>query len=199
MRSRSRDNTPGGSCGDVFLKTQSYIEFWIRIRFLKRKNQVDTLTKALNKSIGLNLVLYMEFDQFLVLKFQFPFACQLYRPDKSIWKNFIPVFCTWNWNNHHLVHLWKVSLFLCFSMVTAACHVLLIIHNFTIQEHFELSPLQVDTFYLLFIIFHSNINISFRLSFISSVGCFVIQLILTGGLPKSLCIRLHAQAGFRIV
>ena len=128
MRSRLRHNTPGGSCGDVFLKTQSHVEFWlIRIRFLKRKNPVDRLMKALSKRIDLNLVIYIEFDELLVLKFQFPLACQPYSLDKSIWKNFMSVFCTWNWNNHHLVHLWKVSLFLCFSMVTAACYVLLII------------------------------------------------------------------------
>ena len=63
----------------------------------------------------------MEFDELLVLKFQFPLACQPYRLDKSICKNSIPVFCTWNWNNLYLVHLRKVSLFLCFSMVTATC------------------------------------------------------------------------------
>ena len=63
MRSRLRHNTPGGSCGNVFLKTQSQAEFWIRIRFLKRKNPVDPLIKALSKRIDLNLVIYMEFDE----------------------------------------------------------------------------------------------------------------------------------------
>ena len=127
MRSRLRDNTPGGSCGYVFLRTQSWIKFWIRIRFLKLRNPVDTLIKALSKRKDLYLVVCMEFDELLVLKFQFPLACQPYRLDKSIWKNFIPVFCTWNWNNLHFVHLWKVSLFLCSSMVMAACYVLLFI------------------------------------------------------------------------
>ena len=93
MRSRLRVNTPGSSCGEVFLKTQSQVEFWIHIRFLKRKNPVDTLIKALSKRIDLNLVIYMEFVD---LKFQFPLAGQPYRLDKSIWKNFIPVFYSWN-------------------------------------------------------------------------------------------------------
>ena len=43
MRSKLRDNTPGGPHDDVFLKTQSQIEFWIGIRPLQRKNPVDTL------------------------------------------------------------------------------------------------------------------------------------------------------------
>ena len=106
MRSRLRDNTPGGAFVDVFLKTQSQVEFWIRIRFLKRKNPVDILIKALSKRIDLDFVIYMESDELLkVVKFKFPFARQRYRLDKSIWKNFMPVFCTWNWNNHHLMHL----------------------------------------------------------------------------------------------
>ena len=69
----------------------------------------------------------LEFDELLVMKFQFPLACQSYRLDKSIWKNLIPGFRTWNWNNYHFVHLGKVYPFLCFSMVTATCYVHLII------------------------------------------------------------------------
>ena len=53
MRSRLRDNTPGSSCGDVFLKTQFSVEFCIRIRFLKRKNPLDTLIKKLSKRTDL--------------------------------------------------------------------------------------------------------------------------------------------------
>ena len=111
MRSRLRDNTPGSSCGNVSLKTQSKEEFCIRIRFLKRKNPADTLIliKALSKRIDLKaLTLFisnLEFDELQVLKFQFPLACQPYRLDKAIWKNFIPAFSTWNWNNYYLVHL----------------------------------------------------------------------------------------------
>ena len=77
------------------------------------------------------VMILFEFDELLVLKFQFPLACQPYRLDKSILKNFIPVFCTWNWNNHHLLHLWKVSLFLCLSKVTAACYVLLFLQLYS--------------------------------------------------------------------
>ena len=125
MRSRLRDNKPGSSCGDVFLKTRFHVEFCIRIRFLKRKNPVDTLIKTVSKRIDLKaLTLFvssLEFDELLVLKFQYLLACQSYRLDKSMWKNFISVFHTWNWNNHQLVHLWKVYPFPCFSMVTATC------------------------------------------------------------------------------
>ena len=106
MRSRLRDNTPGSSSGDVFLKTRFYVEFCIRIRFLKRKNPVNTLIKALSKRIYLKaftlFVSNLESDELLVLKFHFPLASQTYRLDKSIWKNLIPVFRAWNWNNHHI-------------------------------------------------------------------------------------------------
>ena len=56
----------------------------------------------------------LEFDELLALKFQFPFACQSYRLDKPIWKNLILIFRAWIWNNYRLVHLGKVSPFLCF-------------------------------------------------------------------------------------
>ena len=130
----------------------------------------------------------MEFDELLVLKFRFPLAFQPYRLDKSFWKNFVSVFRTWNWNNHHLMHLWKVSPFLCFSMVTATCY---FFFSYTTLQ-FKSILILLHVFNLLFGIFYSNIMISFRLKV-----AFVIQLILSGGLPKSLYIRL--QAVFRIV
>ena len=111
-----RDNTLGGSCGKVFLKTQSQVELWTRFRFLKGNNPVDTFIKVLSKRIDLNLVKKMEFDELPLLKFQFPLTCQPYRLDKSIWKHFIPVFCTWNWNNHHILHLWIFGNYLCFCV-----------------------------------------------------------------------------------
>ena len=82
----------------------------------------------------------LEFDELLVLKFLFNLACQSYRLDKSIWKNLIPVFRTWNLNNYYLVHLGKVSPYLCFSMVTATYYVHLIMQLYNSRAFLIVTP-----------------------------------------------------------
>ena len=123
MRTRLGDNTPGKflAWGSIFLKTQFWVKFCIHIRFLKRKNLVNTSIKTLSKRIVFEAlpvsVSNWEFDRFLVLIFQSHLACQSYRPDKLIWNNFYTSFpCAWIWNNDYFVHLGKISLFICFAM-----------------------------------------------------------------------------------
>ena len=126
MRNRQKDNTPDSSCGDVFLKTQSWVEVWIRIRFLKRKNPVDKLIKALSKRIDSNLVIYMKFDKLLLAEISVS-SCMptmhagyinrfgsIFYQFSALGIGIITISCIFG--------SLEVSLFLCFSMVTAACY-----------------------------------------------------------------------------